>query len=431
LALDLRCDGALDLRSIEAERSRLRDETLGGFGQFHLVRPRLAARSFRDERAAPALRSEDAFALEFEIGAVHRVRIDRQRDRDFAHRRQPIAAAKRAPRDRVQDLIAELKVNRDAGAFVQPKLGSLHCVGVLRHLDYIGVRRGLSSRAQYARFMETVAFYGAGMLGSAMIQAMLRRGVQVRVWNRSFERAQALEAHGAVAIADPAEAARGAAYVHLCLYDDASVDATLERALAGIEPSTPIVDHTTALPQRVLERCERLAHDGRLFFHAPVFMGPPMAREAKGTMLASGDAVLFERLRPALGAMCSDLRYLGSRADLAAVYKLLGNAMILAVVGGLSDVFRIAGERGLTREQAYELFSFYDPSGQIGGRGKRMAAGDYEPAWKLDVARKDALLMQAAANHERLPVIDAIEAMLRDASARGLGDRDLAAVAAV
>jgi 3-hydroxyisobutyrate dehydrogenase-like beta-hydroxyacid dehydrogenase len=58
-----------------------------------------------------------------------------------------------------------------------------------------------------------------------------------------------------------------------------------------------------------------------------------------------------------------------------------------------------------------------------------MAAADYAPAWTLDMAHKDALLMQGAANHERLPVIDAVEALMREQSARGFGDLDLAAVA--
>jgi 3-hydroxyisobutyrate dehydrogenase-like beta-hydroxyacid dehydrogenase len=278
--------------------------------------------------------------------------------------------------------------------------------------------------------METIAFYGAGMLGSGMVRAMLRRGIDVRVWNRTFERAQALEADGAHAFADAAEAARGAKRLHLCLRDDAAVDAVLDAALAGAEPGTAIVDHSTVLPQRVPERAQRLRDAGFAFIHAPVFMGPPMAAEASGVMLASGDRATFERVQAALAAMCGDLRYLGERDDLAAVYKLMGNAMILAVVGGLNDMLRIGEERGISRTQAYELFDFYDPSGQIKGRGRRMAAADYEPAWSLTMARKDAQLMQGAANHEGLPVIDAVEALMRDAEARGLGELDLAAVAA-
>ena len=275
----------------------------------------------------------------------------------------------------------------------------------------------------------TVAFYGAGMLGSSMVRAMLRRGIAVRVWNRTPQKAEALEEHGARAFTDPAEAARGADRVHCCLSDDASVDAVIDAALDGIAKESPIVDHTTVLPQRVVDRTHRLAEAGYSFLHAPVFMGPPMALEATGVMMASGDSALFERVRGELEGMCSDLRYLGSRPDAAAIYKLMGNAMILAVVGGLNDVIRIAEVQGLTREQAYGLFDFFDPGGQIRGRGKRMVNGEFEALWTLDMAHKDAGLMQAAAHHERLPVIDAMEALLRDASDRGRGNLDLGAVA--
>jgi 3-hydroxyisobutyrate dehydrogenase len=274
-----------------------------------------------------------------------------------------------------------------------------------------------------------VAFYGAGLLGSAMIRAMLQRGTAVRVWSRTVEKARALEADGAVAFADAVEAADGADRVHLCLNDDSSVDATIDAALPGIASESPIVDHTTVLPQRVVERTRRLNELGYTFAHAPVFMGPPMALEATGVMMTSGDAATFKRIREALQAMCSDLRYLGERPQEAAIYKLLGNAMILAVVGGLNDMMRIAEVQGLTRAQADALFEFYDPCGQIRGRGKRMVREEYQPVWRLDMAHKDAMLMQAAAHHERLPVIDAVESLLRNVSDRGLGELDLAAVA--
>jgi 3-hydroxyisobutyrate dehydrogenase len=268
------------------------------------------------------------------------------------------------------------------------------------------------------------------MLGSAMIRAMLGRGIAVNVWNRTTQKARALEEYGASVFLDPAQAARGADRVHLCLKDDASVDATIDAALEGISSEAAIVDHSTVLPQRVVERVQRLSEAGHTFIHAPVFMGPHMALQATGVMMTSGDALVFERLGDALRAMCSDLRYIGARPDAAAIFKLLGNAMILAVVGGLNDIMRIAEVQELTRAQAYALFDFYDPCGQIRGRGKRMVSQDYAPFWALDMAHKDAALMQAAAHHERLPVIDAMEALMRSISDRGLGDLDLGAVSA-
>jgi 3-hydroxyisobutyrate dehydrogenase len=276
---------------------------------------------------------------------------------------------------------------------------------------------------------ETVAFYGAGMLGSGFVQAMCRRGLTVRVWNRTFERAKALEQYGAVAVHDPAEGARGAQRVHLCLRSDDAVDETLARALPGIAEGTPVIDHTTVLPTNIPDRIAALAGHGIPFIHAPVFMGPPNAAAATGLMLVSGDRQLFERVRPALEPMTGKVWYLGDRADKAAIFKLMGNAMILSIVGGMADMFAIAATNGLTRREAYTLFENYDPGAQIHGRGKRMAESDYEPTWTLEMAHKDAELMLASANELPLPIISAIERALHDAMERGFHSKDLAAVA--
>lgn len=278
--------------------------------------------------------------------------------------------------------------------------------------------------------MENVAFYGAGMLGSGFIKNLRRHGYAVRIWNRTFEKATALEEDGIVAFEDPAEAAQGVARVHICVSDDKAVDSILDAVLPGLERDVVIVDHTTVLPQNVVARAQRLASAGHKFLHAPVFMGPPNTLNGTGTMLVSGAQTTFDAVKDRLAQMTGTVRYFGERPDLAAVYKLMGNAMILAVIGGLNDVYQIAEQQGLSREQAYELFSFYNVQGQIEGRGKRMAEADYTPAWTLDMAHKDATLMQAAANGSKLPVIDAVEAELRAAQARGAGSKDLGALAA-
>jgi 3-hydroxyisobutyrate dehydrogenase-like beta-hydroxyacid dehydrogenase len=158
-------------------------------------------------------------------------------------------------------------------------------------------------------------------------------------------------------------------------------------------------------------------------------MGPPQTLEATGTMLASGPRAIFDRISPSLETMTGSVRYLGEGVDRAAVYKLLGNAMILAVIGGLNDVFRIAEERGLTREEAYELFSFYNVGGQISGRGQRMSQNEFDATWTIDMARKDAQLMQGAANHAPLPVIDAVEVLMDACIKHGFGALDLGAIA--
>ena len=275
----------------------------------------------------------------------------------------------------------------------------------------------------------TIAFYGTGMLGSGFVKSLLRQGHTVRVWNRSFAKAQALEADGARAFEDAAEAARGADFVHICTRDGAAVDAILAAALPGIAVSAPILDHTTVDVASVAPRAARLQAAGYAFMHVPVFMGPPQAENAQGVMLASGPSELFARVEPHLATMTGKVKYLGERVELAAIYKLMGNAMILSVVGGIADILTIARAQGLTPVQAYELFSFYSIEGQVTGRGRRMAEGDYTAAWTLEMAGKDGRLMQAAARGADLPVIDAVVRAIDAAIARDLGLEDLAALA--
>src|SRR4026208_633321 len=57
--------------------------------------------------------------------------------------------------------------------------------------------------------MADVAFIGTGLLGSAMVEGMLKRGDSVTVWNRTEAKARALEAAGARGAGAPGGAGRG------------------------------------------------------------------------------------------------------------------------------------------------------------------------------------------------------------------------------
>jgi 3-hydroxyisobutyrate dehydrogenase len=243
-----------------------------------------------------------------------------------------------------------------------------------------------------------IAFFGMGLLGSNFVRALLARGEKVQVWNRSPERARALEADGAKAFADPAEAARGAERVHLTLSDDEAVDGVLERAAAGFGPDALVVDHTTTSADGSAARYERWQGRGVAFLHAPVFMGPQNAREGTGIMLCSGDQARFERAKPALEPMTGKLVYLGPQPDRAAAFKLMGNLFLITMMTGVADVLALGKALGISSEEAVTLFDHFNPAGILPARARRMSAGDFKnPSWELVMARKDARLMLEAA----------------------------------
>lgn len=275
--------------------------------------------------------------------------------------------------------------------------------------------------------MATIAWLGTGLLGTGFVRAALRRGDTVRAWNRTAAKLDPLKAAGAVACATVAEAAAGAERVHLCLSDDAAVDAVLEQLLAVPGFKGPVVDHTTVTPAGAEARAQRLAARGVEFLACPVFMGPANAAEAQGRMLCAGAPALVERLSPALKQMTGELVPMGPDVRTPCTYKLIGNAMIIGLTGVLADALALAPAAGLAPEDVVKFLGAFPLAAILAGRGARMAKGDYEPAsFELTMARKDVRLMQQTAGTLPLATLDGLGARMDALLAKGHGEKDLA-----
>lgn len=278
-----------------------------------------------------------------------------------------------------------------------------------------------------------IAFLGTGLMGAGFVRRMLANGHTVSVWNRTPAKAYALEAHGARAFADAADAVRGADRIHLSLADDASVDAVLEPLAAAIPATTWIVDHTTTAVTPTAERCARWAARGRVFLHAPVFMGPANAQEGTGLILVSGDQGRCDALLPALQEMTGKVVWMGAEPARAAAFKLFGNLTLIGLSGVLGDVARLAHAVGIPAADAMGLFAHFNPGQMLPVRAAKIASGPYDqPSFEVSMARKDVRLMveEASRHGVDLAVMPAVAALFDAAIARGAGALDASAAAA-
>lgn len=272
--------------------------------------------------------------------------------------------------------------------------------------------------------MAIIAFLGTGLLGAAFAEAAARRGDTVTAWNRSADKLRALAPFGVKAAATPAEAVRGAMRVHLVLKDDAVVEDVIAAARPGLAADAVLVDHTTTLPALTAQRSQRLNAQGVKYLHCPVFMGPPAAREAKGSMLAAGPQAVFDAVQSDLAAMTARLEYLGERADLAAVKKLFGNAMIISVSAAMADILTLAQASGVPPQDAVRLLGMLDLNAMVAGRGANMAKGNFAASFELAMARKDVRLMLETCGARPMAVLPAIAARMDQLIAEGHGASD-------
>ena len=279
-----------------------------------------------------------------------------------------------------------------------------------------------------------IAYFGTGLMGAAFVRHLIEIGHSVNVWNRNGAKARALEADGAKAFENPAEAVRGVEQLHLTLADDASVDAVLEPIADVIAPTTWIVDHTTTAPTPTAERVARWDARGRRYVHAPVFMGPANARDGTGLMLISGEKSRYKALRSTLEPLTGNLVYLGEAPERAAAFKLFGNLTLIGMLGVLGDVNRLAHSLGISTPDAMGLFKQFNPGQLLPGRVAKIASGEFTPpSFEVTMARKDVRLMieEAQRHGVELPVMRGVAAAYDEAIARGDGALDSTAVARV
>jgi 3-hydroxyisobutyrate dehydrogenase-like beta-hydroxyacid dehydrogenase len=277
--------------------------------------------------------------------------------------------------------------------------------------------------------MARIAFLGTGLLGSAFAEAAAKRGDDVSVWNRSADKAQALSQFGIAVAVSPAAAVRDAVRVHLVLKDDAVVDAVIAAARAGLAADAVLVDHSTTLPALTAERAQRLAREGVKYLHCPVFMTPLAARNAKGSMLASGPRAVFDAVAADLAAMTGRLEYQGERSDLAAAKKLFGNALILSLSAVMADMLTLAQATGVEGQEAIDVAALFDLNGIAAMRGGAMAQGKFAPSFELAMARKDLGLMLEMAGARPLAVLPGMAARMDQLIAAGHGADDFTILA--
>lgn len=278
--------------------------------------------------------------------------------------------------------------------------------------------------------MARIALLGTGLLGSGMVRRFLHHGARVTVWNRTADKARALEKYGASAAASAAEAVAQADRIHIVLSEDRVVDSVLEQIAPALESGAIVIDHSTTLPHPTKDRAQHMRAKGIRFLHAPVFMSPQMAENGVGLILVSGPQKEFDAVRAELEGMTGEVWYLGERPDLAANYKLYGNCMLFAISGGVSDVIAMARANGVDAVEAFTLFSKFQPATIIAARGPKMARGETTPPmFTIEMARKDVRLMTEAADGQPLVVLPGIAKRMDELIASGGADLDITAIA--
>src|SRR2546421_9710913 len=151
---------------------------------------------------------------------------------------------------------------------------------------------------------ERVGVLGTEIMGAPMARNLLKAGFQVRMWNRTPDKARVLAAEGADLVEAPADAVRDAAFAITMLTDAAAVLAVMGQAAESVPDGAVWLQ--TSMVGKGVERVAGVAEDhGITFVDCPVIGTRGTAKQGRLIVLASGPGDALHRAQPIFDAIGS------------------------------------------------------------------------------------------------------------------------------
>lgn len=280
-----------------------------------------------------------------------------------------------------------------------------------------------------------LGFIGLGQMGLPMTLNLLRGGHPVTVWNRSRDKIlPALEA-GAREAATPAEVARAADVVHLCVFDTASVEEVVfgsDGVAEGASAGKVLVDHSTADPHASRDMADRLrAATGMAWVDAPVTGGVPGAKAGSLAIFAGGAETDVEKVRPVMKWIARRFVRMGD-VGAGQTTKMCNQIVVGNSILVLAEMFALARDNGVDPAALPDVLEggFAD-SVMLQLHGRRMAKGDFagQGAGKTILKDLDLIASVAKGSGTPLPMSGLAAELWRLYRLRGNQNQDGIAVA--
>lgn len=267
-----------------------------------------------------------------------------------------------------------------------------------------------------------------------MVRNLLKAGFSVRGWNRTRGRAEALAGDGMEVADSPADAAREADALIVCVADDEAVRTAAfdSGAIDALAPGAVVIDCSTTSQEMTTALCHRVLAGACEFLDAPITGSKLGAARGQLTIMVSGPSSTLAKARPLFDAMSKHVVHVGEEHGLAQRAKYCQNMGQAIMLQGLLECYTLAKKLGVPLAKMAEIMENSAGKSGVGSfKTPYLMAGDYEPHFKLWLMRKDiTIALEHAAREEvPLPLASNVRTLYDQALAEGLGEEDFLALA--
>jgi len=265
-------------------------------------------------------------------------------------------------------------------------------------------------------------------MGRPMASNLVKAGHEVVVWNRSAGKS----VEGARTGTSPADAARGAEVIWLCVSDTRAVESVLfgpQGVYEALAEGQVILDSSTISPTATRHFAERVREKGVHYVDAPVTGSKAGAENGTLIFIVGGEEASIERLKPLFAATGKKIFRMGETGK-GQVAKLAMNLQIALIYEGFAEGLTLATKLGVDAETLVPLVeASMVRSGVVEYKAPFVLRRDFSPNFPLRLMRKDLRLALEAAKEARvkLPGLETVEEIYDMATEDGHENLDYAA----
>ncbi|TPR39559.1 NAD(P)-dependent oxidoreductase [Apilactobacillus micheneri] len=253
-----------------------------------------------------------------------------------------------------------------------------------------------------------IGFIGTGVMGTGMINNLLKNNYEVKVFNRTKAHADTVIKNGANWNDSPKLVAENSDVVITIVGFPNDVEQVYfgdDGLLAGASKGEILIDSTTSKPkidEKIYNESKKLGVEA---LDAPVSGGDVGAQNGNLTFMVGGDQAIFNKVKPVLNSMGSNIQIFGS-AGKGQHTKMANQIMIAGNMIGLTEMLDYGKHADLDLSSLIKIVS------QGGGDnwslenyGPRVLKDDFKPGFAAKHFLKDLLIALECANemHIDLP----------------------------
>lgn len=234
---------------------------------------------------------------------------------------------------------------------------------------------------------QSVSFIGLGAMGWHMASHLPNLGIEVRVWNRTVQKAHAHAAQFATHVVSIEDAVQ-ADIIISCLPTSADIEALISQHPP--KSGSIWVDCTSGVPDSAKKLADKLQNLGSHYLDAPVSGQTIGAERGTLTVMVGGDTEAFTIVRPIIQAFADLIEYVGESGTGFAV-KAVNNTLMATHLWALAEGLTLLKAQQVNLNSALNCINH--SSGQSGVSqnimAQRVLSREFPKTFALDLLQKD------------------------------------------